>query len=456
MGGGRRRRGGGLHPRPLLDPALPTLLEERGFKGSHAKRIWDHLLRNPEAAGDAPALPSLPRASLPWLAEDFTASTASIRRSVRSPDGTVKLLVALQDGVEVEAVVINHGGEDEFSGCSRMRMRPGATLCLSSQAGCRMGCQFCATGTLGLIRSLEAGEILEQVRLARTVRRDIHKVVFMGMGEPLENHDGVVAAARLLTTERELFGLGARPVTISTVGAVPRGISRLIEAGLPASVRLAVSLHAPTQELREQIVPSARGAPLDRLMAEIDDYGRAAAAVSRRAREERVLVEYCLLAGVNDSEECAHALGRLLQPRRDLVFVNVIPYNPVPGKPYSAPAEDVTWHFVWVLATHYGVRGHARRQLGSSVAAACGQLAKTSLSDDIEDQGAVATARGSPAAAVSLAQTTPADHAWQGGSEGAAVPIGPLVAAMAALLLFSALTTWAARGGCAMARRRQV
>lgn len=196
-----------------------------------------------------------------------------------------------------------------------------------------------------------------------------------------------VAAVRLLTSERELFHLASPPVTVSTVGAVPRGIERLVEAELPGNVRLAVSLHAPTQELREQIVPSARSVPLTRLMEEIDQYGQAASRVSRRAGNERVVLEYCLLAGVNDTEDCARTLGELLRPRKDLVFVNVIPYNPVPGKPYRTPSPEVTWHFVKVLGS-YGVKGHARRQLASDVAAACGQLAKMALSDATSERGA--------------------------------------------------------------------
>jgi len=177
-------------------------------------------------------------------------------------------------------------------------------------------------------------------------------------------------------------------------------------------------------------------------MADIDQYGRAAAAASRRAREESVLIEYCLLAGINDSEECAHALGALLQPLRDLVFVNVIPYNPVPGKPYKAPSHEVTWHFGYVLMAHYGVRAHARRQLGASVAAACGQLAKFST-DDIEDH------RMEPQATVEHRQVTP-----EAGCKSSTMATFTWVLGTVTVLLVLGVATALVAQGAAHARRR--
>lgn len=269
-----------------------------------------------------------------------------------------------------------------------------------------MGCKFCATGTLGLDGNLAACEILEQLRLARAVRDDVRHIVFMGMGEPLDNFDAVVAVVKLMTEHAQLLDLGARPVTVSTVCPTPKAIQRLVELGLPGHARLAVSLHAPTQSLREEIVPSARGSPLKDIMAQVDAYYDATKEVSRKARNEKILIEYCLLSGVNDSEECAAELAELLSSRADSVHLNIIPYNSVSGSGFGAPSADAIQRFYEVVY-YKGIKAHVRKQLGNDIAAACGQLARESCQSlDIEDAQSVVVQRQTHRAGLSSSSST--------------------------------------------------
>jgi sorting nexin-8 len=398
---GRKRRKA-PPKKPLLDPELPVHLESMGFNRKHATRIWHYLFAHPEVE-DLRGLPELPKSLREILQDQYCTCTSIARREFRSSDGTIKILVRLHDGYEVESVIINQGGEGEFSGVQRQRMKHGATLCVSSQVGCRMACKFCATGTLGLDGDLASHEILEQLLLARRARSDIKHIVFMGMGEPLDNFDAVVAAVRLMTSDAPTFGLGARPITVSTVSPTPRAIGKLIDAGLAGHARLAVSLHAPSQHLREEIVPTANGNPLTDLMAQIDAYYETARHVSRKARVEKICIEYCLLDGVNDTEECAIELGKLLEPRANYLLVNLIPYNSVQGAPYGAPSADAVQRFHEVVTDH-GVQSHVRRQLGDDIAAACGQLARDEREQaDIEEASASHRCSSSAVAAATSA-----------------------------------------------------
>ncbi|GMF14056.1 unnamed protein product [Phytophthora lilii] len=239
-----------LSPLPAFDQhALPNFLQTHGFKELHALTVWRYLATHPDASfADIPDIPKTLRA---LLAEHFAHFTTSVTTEQRSADGTVKLLLRLQDGHEIEAVIMRHKGRN--------------TLCVSSQVGCQMGCTFCATGTLGIIADLCSGEILEQLAHANRVA-PIRNVVFMGMGEPLNNYDAVLAAIRAMT---KVFGLAPKYITLSTVGVIHR--IRQLSHDAPL-VRLALSLHAPTQEMRSQIVPTSTAYPLDKLMAAIDDH----------------------------------------------------------------------------------------------------------------------------------------------------------------------------------------
>lgn len=268
-----------------------------------------------------------------------------------STDGTVKFLLRLRDGEHIETVLIPE--------------REHYTLCLSTQVGCAMACTFCSTGTMGFSRNLSHGEILGQILAAEDhietakLPMTLRNLVFMGMGEPTLNLDTLLAA---LGTMREDQGLCISPrrVTVSTVG-IPGTLARFAaaEAGL-----LAVSLHAPTQELREKIMPrAAQAMPLDRLVAELRAY-------PLRPRE-RVTIEYILIGGVNDSEAHARDLVRVLSTFKSKV--NLIAYNPSKGSPYEAPTTDSVLAFEALLRKK-NVTTILRRSKGQDINAACGQL----------------------------------------------------------------------------------
>jgi 23S rRNA (adenine2503-C2)-methyltransferase len=279
-----------------------------------------------------------------------------------STDGTLKLLVGLTGtaGGSVETVLMPGHRPDRAAGC------------VSSQIGCAMGCDFCASTKSGLERNLEAGEIVEQFlhlrEAAAAQNRKLTSLVFMGMGEPMHNLDHVLGAIRRIA-DPGLGGLGWRQVTVSTVGVVP-GIDRLADADL--NVHLALSLHAPDDATRAQLVPANRRYPVAEIIA---------AAKRFYERTGRVVtIEYCLLAGVNDSDDHAGALAVLLDGFR--AHVNVIPYNPigvgVSGARYDRPERDRVIQFLTVLRDN-GAVAHARETRGDDVSAACGQLRQTSL-----------------------------------------------------------------------------
>ena len=268
----------------------------------------------------------------------------------RSSDGTIKHLWRLRDGEEIESVLIPTSDR--------------VTLCLSSQAGCALACRFCATGDFGFRRQLSAAEIVAQFRNADRVAREaygrgtgIDNVVYMGMGEPLANREAVFDSLRILNHG---FRLGARRITVSTVGLVP-GIRAL--AALPESFELAVSLHAPEHEQRLRLVPIEKRWPIPELMAAIDDY------LEQKGR--RVTIEYTLIAGLNDSVETARKLVELIRGRN--VFVNLIPWNPIPGRDWQASDERTIEAFLRVLQDA-GVPSAVRTPRGQDIAAACGQL----------------------------------------------------------------------------------
>lgn len=282
------------------------------------------------------------------LAGQFRLAPLERSFEARSSDGTIKHLWRLRDGEEIESVLIPTPGR--------------VTLCLSSQAGCALACRFCATGDFGFRRQLGAGEIVAQFRDADRVARGaygqgIGNVVYMGMGEPFANQEAVFASLEILN---EGFGLGARRITVSTVGVVP-GILALAER--PESFRLAVSLHAPNHDLRLELVPIEKRWPIPDLFAAIDEYQ------SRKGR--RVTFEYTLISGINDSEEIARELVGLIGDR--LVFVNLIPWNPIPGRDWKPSGGKAIGRFLDVLQTA-GVPSAVRTPRGRDIAAACGQL----------------------------------------------------------------------------------
>jgi 23S rRNA (adenine2503-C2)-methyltransferase len=293
-------------------------------------------------------LTDLPVAERHALAESFEPCAPQPARVERSSDGTAKHLWRLGDGELVESVLIP----------SPDRL----TLCISSQAGCAMACVFCATGWSGYRRQLTTGEIVAQFRGARLYAREqelgpISNVVFMGMGEPLMNRKAVLPSLTLLN---QAYGMGARRITVSTVGVVP-GILEL--ASRPEQFRLAVSLHAPNHELRSHLVPLEKKYPLPRLLEAL----RAFEAAGGR----RITFEYVLIDGINDAPAQALELAELV--REFQAHVNLIPFNPIPGPDWRPTPPERQRSFAAVLEAH-GVPATIRSPRGRDIAAACGQL----------------------------------------------------------------------------------
>jgi 23S rRNA (adenine2503-C2)-methyltransferase len=325
-----------------------TLLEEWGEPAYRSRQVYEAATRT--LVADYDGMTGLPVALRRRLAEAEPLAELEVDEVRESGDGTIKLRLVTRDGFPVEAVAMRHRGR--------------RTVCLSSQSGCPLACTFCATGEMGLGRSLRAGEIVEQLLALARILRDqgatVGNVVMMGMGEPFLNYDAVLEACRTMHDPGG-FNLGARHIAISTAGWVP-GIERLSEEPLP--LRLALSLHAPTDELREQLMPVTRRYPIARLMAACRDY--------RERTGRRVFVEYLLLDGVNDSDLDARRLGRLLG-RGPAFHVNLIAYNPT-ASAYSASPQERVAAFAEVLR-ELGVGATYRRSHGSDIEAACGQLA---------------------------------------------------------------------------------
>jgi 23S rRNA (adenine2503-C2)-methyltransferase len=300
-------------------------------------------------AADVGMLTSLPRAFRQSLAAEYSAGTVSEAARTDAPDGTVKFLLSLFDGEQVEAVYLPY--EDRVS------------LCVSSQVGCAAGCTFCATALGGLARNLGPGEIVEQYLYAQRIfpNRRISHIVFMGMGEPLMNYENVLQAVRLLKDE---VGVSARHITLSTVGVVP-GILRLAQEDLP--VTLAVSLHAPDDALRRTLIPTANKWSLEEILEACRTYH----STTRR----NLTFEYLVLGGVNDSEQQAHALAERLG---DLPGnVNLIPWNVVETpQGFRRPEQARVAAFRRVLEAHGRVTTQ-RMERGHAIAAACGQLRRT-------------------------------------------------------------------------------
>lgn len=294
----------------------------------------------------------LPKEAREQLAElDFTFDAVSPVVVQRSSDKqTTKGLFRLSDGSEVEAVLMEHHGDRN-------------TVCISSQSGCAYACAFCSTGQAGFTRQLEATEIFDQARyfareLAAKGKR-ITNIVFMGMGEPFHNYDAVLNAVALLN-DAQGFGLGHRHITISTVGLVPQ-IDQFGDEH--TQVNLAISLHAPNDDVRSNMMPVNRKWKIGELMAACERY------VNKTKR--KIFFEYVMLEGINDTEEHARQLARLMAGH--LYHVNLIPYNSTPDAPYQGTADANIWKFAAILDAA-GVPTTVRQNMGRDIAAACGQL----------------------------------------------------------------------------------
>lgn len=358
---------------------LQTYLEERGRNPSHVATIQALVRkRQPKHTNELEWLkdePGLPKNAIERIAEQFVAINSHVVRKQVSKDGsTVKLLVQLHDGMQVETVILRYEpqkGKNAMAPDQRRDGAPRSTLCVSSQVGCQMACKFCATGKMGIKGNLTQGEILEQLHHASRIT-EIRNVVFMGMGEPLNNYRNVVSASKLMMS-RKVFNI--RRLTISTVG-IPSKI-KMLPHDLPGC-HLALSLHAPSQEKRLEIVPSAKAFPLHKLMDAVHQY-------LQYARHRSIFVEYILLSGVNDSVEEARNLGILLHDMQ--VTVNLIPYNPAfpTGEDtFAAPSAGNIVAFQKCLREDFGIRTTIRQEMGQDIDGACGQLANKEMKD-IED-----------------------------------------------------------------------
>lgn len=280
------------------------------------------------------------------LAKGFHILSGKVVRRSEADDGVVKLLIEWPDQQCVECVIIPDGQRQ--------------TACLSTQIGCAMGCAFCASGLGGLGRNLTAGEIIEQLfHLKSACARRITNVVFMGMGEPLANYEATVSAIRAII-DPDRLGISARRVTLSTIG-FPELIRRLAAENLP--ITLAVSLHAPTDQIRRELIPATGNTVIEDLIRACQEF------FACRGRE--LTLEYVLLAGVNDSTQCAEKLAQLAHRMR--CNVNLIRFNPVEGLDFRRPSEGVVRAFCDQLS-QVGVNVHIRASRGAETHAACGQL----------------------------------------------------------------------------------
>ena len=320
--------------------ALADLLaDEPAYR---TRQVWEGLY---EHGAGPEAMTNLPLGLRRRLADALPAALTATAESVGDGGDTVKWLWALSDGREIETVLMHYPDR--------------ATVCVSTQAGCAMGCGFCATGQAGFDRQLTTGEIVEQVVRARTsaAPRRLSNVVFMGMGEPLANYDAVWAAVEVLHGE---LGLSARHLTLSTVGIVP-GIRRLAGEALP--VNLAVSLHAANDALRDELVPINRRYPLSALHRACADY--------LAAKNRRLSFEWALIDGVNDRPSDAVELADYARSLR--AHVNLIPLNPTDGYATRGTPPERVAAFAERL-TAAGANATVRRNRGTEIAAACGQL----------------------------------------------------------------------------------
>lgn len=306
-----------------------------------------------EGAVSYEQMSNLPKAMRTKMASEMPLYTSTVLRSQESADGTVKRLLQWPDGATSECVLIPD--EDR------------RTACISTQVGCPVGCVFCASGVGGLQRQLTAGQIVEQAMRVRELCTDgyrLSNIVFMGLGEPLANYAATVQSIRTINADWGM-GIGARKITVSTVG-LPTQMRRLADEKM--QITLALSLHAPTDELRRELIPWAERVSIDSLI----DAGKYY--FEQTGRE--VTLEYILLGGMNDSIEHAEALAKIAHKIRS--HINLLAYNPVDGMPYERPSNSACVRFLDVLRAN-GVNAHIRKSRGLDIDGACGQLRRREL-----------------------------------------------------------------------------
>jgi len=330
----------------LERPALEVALEALGHQRFHARQIFRWIYRR--GVTDVEAMTDLSLELRAALAREFTLSTPALAHRETSIDGTEKFLLRLADGRQIESVFIPD--------------TPAMTFCISTQVGCAMACAFCLTGKMGLVRNLTAAEIVGQVRVlagALDMRDTRFNIVLMGMGEPLHNYDETMKALRILADEHG-FDMSPRRITLSTVGLLP-ALERL--AREPVMPNLAISLHAPTDLQRGELVPINRKYGVSDIIAACKRFPL--------KKRSRITFEYVLLAGVNDSPQDARRLAKLVAGVK--AKVNLIPLNAAAGIPFERPSDEAIDRFARIVSEH-GVDVSVRKSRGRDIRAACGQL----------------------------------------------------------------------------------
>lgn len=326
---------------------LEKLLMERGQKKYRATQLFTWIYEKKAKTFDE--MSDVSKSFREELNQDFCLTLPKIYKKQEAKDGTIKLLLELEDGSKIETAL--------------MPYRYGNAICVSSQVGCNMACAFCASGLLKKRRNLEVHEIVGQVLVMNELLEEkgqhVSHVVVMGTGEPFDNYDNVIDFIRIINHPKAL-AIGARHISVSTCGIVP-GILKYAKEGLQSN--LAISLHAPNDEIRNKIMPISKGYKMEELMEAVRFY--------EKETGRRVTFEYIMLKGVNDSLECAEQLVKLI--KGTLAYVNLIPYNPVDENSF-ARSEDKQVHKFFSYLMQHGVNTTVRKEFGNDIDAACGQL----------------------------------------------------------------------------------
>ncbi len=345
-------KAGKIDIKSLLFRELQGDLRDLAEPSYRAGQITDWLYK--KRVDSIEKMTDLPQSLRERLAEKFSFSKVDVVRVLGSRDTTRKFLFRLSHANLIESVLIP--ASPALYGEKSDRR----TICISTQVGCAYGCKFCASGLEGFSRNLRANEIIDQIiAIERVSGEKIDNIVFMGMGEPLANFENVMRAIRIVNAPWGL-GIGARHITLSTSGLAPQ-IKKLADE--PLQVRLAVSLHGATDEVRNQIMPINRKYNIETLLSACDYY--------TAHRSQRLTFEYILIAGVNDSDEQAHLLAQ--HARRLFAKVNLIPYNTVEGLEWARPSRNRQEKFLSILRAHK-IPATLRREKGHDIDAACGQL----------------------------------------------------------------------------------
>lgn len=337
----------------LTQDDLKSFLRVHDYSPELSSIIFQHLYKNKRTQALSSRLTEL-------LEKEFNFSLPEIITVSKSPDGTIKFLLGFPDGKSVETVLIPF--HKKF------------TVCLSSQVGCAMKCSFCYTGTMGLSRHLTSSEIIGQYIVAvNYLQKELgHKpvtpnIVFMGQGEPLHNHEAVLNAIKIFMEPLGL-AIGPRQITLSTAGYLP-GMKKL---ELFPKINIALSLHSPFNEVRKELIPINQHYPLEDILASLDTLDL--------KKRQFITYEYLLIDGLNDREDDANELQRILQERR--AIINIIPFNPFPGSSYKRPQQDKVNQFKEMLVQRK-LRTMIRTTKGSDILAACGQLKSKTTSKNL-------------------------------------------------------------------------